>query len=267
MTQAILDEAAAIVRIPATCQTVDKRFSSSDTSSSRATGGKFDKSNPDISHPKQGGYTKEGAHQYERLAEAMPAHCEAALESASWGLGQVLGSNFKSAGFTDVEDMIEKMVESERHQLLGMFNFIASNKIGPFLKNHDWLNFALRYNGPNAEKEGYPLKLENGVRGIRPTSPPDIEVTARAARAYLPRDQSRRHRRGLRQELTQGRAAIPSDRGTSDDCTISPTTVLDAIVRKLGAACSRSFRTRVESSRWPMEVLMAPAARSPRSFR
>ena len=100
----------------------------------------------------------------------------AALESASWGLGQVLGSNFKSAGFTDVEDMVEKMVESERHQLLGMFNFIASKKLGLFLKNHDWLNFALKYNGPNAEKEGYPLKLEKAFEAFVATSPPEIEV-------------------------------------------------------------------------------------------
>ena len=100
----------------------------------------------------------------------------AALESASWGLGQVLGSNFKSAGFTDVEDMVEKMVESERHQLLGMFNFIASNKLGQFLKDHDWLNFALKYNGPNAEKEGYPLKVEKAFDAFVATSPPDIEA-------------------------------------------------------------------------------------------
>ena len=88
----------------------------------------------------------------------------------------MLGSNFKSAGFKDVENMVEKMVESERHQLLGMFNFIASNKLGQFLKDHDWLRFALKYNGPNAEKEGYPLKLENAFDAFVETSPPDIEA-------------------------------------------------------------------------------------------
>ena len=68
------------------------------------------------------------------------------------------------------------MVESERHQLLGMFNFIASKKIGLFLENHDWLNFALKYNGPAAVKLLYSQKLETAFETFVATSPPDIEV-------------------------------------------------------------------------------------------
>ena len=88
----------------------------------------------------------------------------------------MLRSNFKSAGFANVEDMVEKMVESERHQLLGMFNFIASKKLAPFLKNHDWLNFALKYNGPAAVKSSIRKKLETAFETFVATSPPDIEV-------------------------------------------------------------------------------------------
>jgi hypothetical protein len=143
---------------------------------SHATGGQFDETNPGISNPVQGGYGAGGPHQYDRLEEAIALDREAALDSASWGLGQVLGSNFEVAGFQDVEDMVDKMVRSERHQLLAMFNFIEGNNLGRHLKNRNWTRFALGYNGPNAEENGYPHKLERAFEAFSEGSPPDIRV-------------------------------------------------------------------------------------------
>ncbi|MGH2627434.1 MAG: N-acetylmuramidase domain-containing protein [Anaerolineales bacterium] len=142
----------------------------------RATGGRFDATHPDISNRNSGGYGSGGAHQYDRLAEAIELNRTAALASASWGLGQVVGSNFAVAGFADVEDMVAKMVQSERHQLLGMFNFIKGNNLGRHLKNKDWLRFALGYNGRTAEARGYPHKLEAAFETFDEGSPPDIRV-------------------------------------------------------------------------------------------
>src|SRR5262249_16397062 len=121
----------------------------------RATRGRFDAAHPDISRPSAGGYGAGGAHQSDRLAEAIRLNRKAALESASWGLGQVLGSNFEVAGFASAEDMVAKMVQSERQQLLGMFNFIKGNNLARHLQNRDWLRFARGYNGPAAERNGY----------------------------------------------------------------------------------------------------------------
>jgi len=50
---------------------------------SRATSGRFDETHPGISNPVQGGYGAGGAHQYDRLAEAILLDREAALEGAS----------------------------------------------------------------------------------------------------------------------------------------------------------------------------------------
>lgn len=141
----------------------------------RATGGQFD-NHADISNPVAGGYGAAGAHQYDRLEKAMELARKAALESASWGLGQVLGSNFEVAGFSSAEDMVKKMVRSERHQLLGMFNFIDGNNLGVHLKNEKWLKFALGYNGASAEANGYPHKLEAAFKAFKTGSPPDIRV-------------------------------------------------------------------------------------------
>jgi hypothetical protein len=142
----------------------------------RATGGRFDATHPDISNPKSGGFGLGGAHQYSRLEEALTLDRKAALSSTSWGLGQVLGSNFAVAGFDNVEDMVTNMVRSERQQLLAMFNFIEGNNLGISLKNGNWLSFALGYNGQNAEENGYPLKLQSAFESFNNGSPPDIRV-------------------------------------------------------------------------------------------
>ncbi|NJM92326.1 MAG: N-acetylmuramidase family protein [Rhodospirillaceae bacterium] len=60
------------------------------------TNGKFDATHPDISHPKWGEYGKASA-QYDRLGRAMALDRQAALESASWGLPQVMGFNAVSS--------------------------------------------------------------------------------------------------------------------------------------------------------------------------
>src|SRR6266849_8525888 len=52
----------------------------------RLTQGKFDDGN--ISDPTPGGYGPPGAHQYDRLAQAIAGDRTAALLSTSWGLGQ-----------------------------------------------------------------------------------------------------------------------------------------------------------------------------------
>ena len=142
----------------------------------RATGGRFDTTHPDISNPRSGGFGLGGAHQYSRLEEALTLDRKAALSSTSWGLGQVLGSNFEVAGFDNVEDMVTKIVHSERQQLLAMFNFIEGNNLGVHLKNRNWLSFALGYNGQNAEENGYPLKLRSAFEAFNNGSFPDIRV-------------------------------------------------------------------------------------------
>lgn len=191
LTQKALDEAGAVVGIPNSAMWAVIQVESSGAGYesdrrpkilferhkfSQATGRRFDATHPDISNPVGGGFGAGGAHQYDRLAEALLLDRKAALASASWGLGQVLGSNFRVAGFTDVEDMVAKMVQSERHQLLGMFNFIDGNNLGRHLQNKDWRRFALGYNGANAEANGYPAKLQTAFNTFDGGSPPDIRV-------------------------------------------------------------------------------------------
>jgi len=93
----------------------------------RLTNGKFDSS--DISNASPSGYGATGAHQYDRLAAAIEKNRTAALQSASWGLGQIMGKNSAAAGFRNVEDMVTAMSDSEDAQLAAMARFLVAGKL------------------------------------------------------------------------------------------------------------------------------------------
>lgn len=96
---------------------------------------------------------------YPRLALAIKIDANAALRSASWGLGQILGSNHKAAGFATPGDMVEAFCHSEAAQLEAMISFIISEGLDDELRRHDWSAFARGYNGPGYATHGYHTKL------------------------------------------------------------------------------------------------------------
>lgn len=97
---------------------------------------------------------------YARLERAMAINAEAALMSCSWGLGQIMGFNFKAAGYASVRAMVEGMKAGEGEQLAAMCRFIKGNKsMWSALKRNDWAGFALRYNGKGYKANGYDTKL------------------------------------------------------------------------------------------------------------
>ena len=99
------------------------------------------------------------ADSYPRLALAITIDRRAALRSASWGMGQIMGFNAKLAGFVDEVAMIEAFAADEENQLRGMVNFILTEHLDDELRRHDWAGFARGYNGPGAATNHYPEKL------------------------------------------------------------------------------------------------------------
>jgi hypothetical protein len=150
---------------------------------SRLTDGKYDADDPDVSQPSQGGYGPGGAHQYERLAAAMLLDEEAALKSASWGLGQIMGENFAAAGFDQVSDMVTAMVASEDSQLQAMAKFLTAGGMDQLLRSHDWAGFARRYNGPNYAANNYDGLLQHFHQIYSSEQTPNLMI--RAAQVYL----------------------------------------------------------------------------------
>ena len=137
----------------------------------------FNASHPKISGP-AGGYGPPGAHQFERLEEAIACDRRAALESASWGLGQVMGFNAALAGFRDVEDMVAQMIRGENEQILAMAFFMRARKLHTSLQRRDWSAFAHGYNGSNYTKNSYHTKLAAAHSSLSSKGLPDLNLRA-----------------------------------------------------------------------------------------
>ncbi len=124
------------------------------------TDGRYDYSHPSISSPvwNRRLYIG-GVGEWDRLYKALRLDRAAALKSASWGLGQIMGFNHISADYTNVEAFIKDMHQSEGKQLAAMFSFIRTEGLGPFLARRDWAGFALRYNGEGYRINEYDRRL------------------------------------------------------------------------------------------------------------
>jgi len=105
---------------------------------------------------KPGEYPKDS---YPRLIAAMRINEEAALQSASWGLGQVMGFNHAKAGYGSAKAMVEAFLDDEEKHLQAMIRFIVNAGLDDELRRHDWRGFAKGYNGKGFEKNGYDKKL------------------------------------------------------------------------------------------------------------
>lgn len=126
------------------------------------TNGKHNKTHPHISSEKWNRLLyKGGAKEYERLEEAKKLDMEAAYKAASWGKFQIMGFNFKAAGFNSVFEFVEAMWKDEGEHLKAFCNFIKANKsMHAALKRLDWVTFARLYNGPGYAQNNYDYKLK-----------------------------------------------------------------------------------------------------------
>lgn len=147
------------------------------------TKGKYRVTHPDLSIPHAGGYGKGGAAQYDRLARACTLDRSAALWSTSWGLGQIMGFNFKAAGFASPEDLVDQMCASEDAQLAGMVNFLLTNGLHKPLQTGNWTSFARGYNGERYYINKYDDRLRGAYNKYATGPLPDLSV--RAAQLWL----------------------------------------------------------------------------------
>jgi hypothetical protein len=146
----------------------------------RLTHGIYD--DGEISAAQPGGYGQLGGAQYDRLQRAMQLDHDAALQSASWGMGQILGRNYRAAGYLTVADMVTAMTGSEDAQLAAVEAFLVSQHLDVPLAQQQWAKFAAKYNGPAYKKNHYDVRLRAEYEKAS-VSPP--KVTVRAVQLYL----------------------------------------------------------------------------------
>jgi hypothetical protein len=183
---------------------------------SRHTGGRYDRTHPDLSTPKWVRNYKGGEAEYPRLHRAIALDRRAALESTSWGLFQILGVNYKLAGFADVEAFVARQCESEGAHLGAFVAFVRAVDLADELRGRRWQAFARGYNGPGFRQNRYDEKLaEAYLRHSRDTGawPSDSEIQQALCRAgYAVKVDGMvgaRTKRALRQ--FQRRHGLPAD--------------------------------------------------------
>ncbi|ACO79898.1 PG-binding-1 domain-containing protein [Azotobacter vinelandii CA] len=114
---------------------------------------------PGIVNATPGGYAG-GAAEHQRLAQARQIHDSAGLESASWGLFQIMGYHWQRIGYASVQEFAHCMAENEAQQLGAFVRFIeADQALHKALKARKWAEFARRYNGAAYARNLYDVKL------------------------------------------------------------------------------------------------------------
>lgn len=149
----------------------------------KRTGGRFSAQHPGISSPAGKGYLGNAA-EYDRLAQAIKLDHDAALESASWGLGQVMGFNAKKLGYRSAEAMVDEFRKGENEQLEGACRFISGNDaLRTAFSDKRWERVAFFYNGRAHAENGYAKKLDHYFTLYRIKGCPSVRT--RVAQAWL----------------------------------------------------------------------------------
>lgn len=108
------------------------------------------------------GIVRNPASQAERwrlLARAADIDAEAAWESTSWGLGQVMGAHWSWLGYATVDALVAEARASSAGQLRLMARYILKAGLSKPLALHDWPAVARGYNGPGYRTNRYDTRL------------------------------------------------------------------------------------------------------------
>lgn len=104
------------------------------------------------------------------LKPGMALDRDAALESCSWGLLQVMGANFAMLGFDSVRTMVSTARSGIDGQIDIGFRYIVKAGLRDAMNRHDWASLAHGYNGPNYKKYKYDEQLAEAYAKYRPIS-------------------------------------------------------------------------------------------------
>lgn len=102
--------------------------------------------------------------RWEFLNNCIKLDRDAALQSTSWGVGQVMGSHWRWLGYASVDAMIFDVRKGIAGQCELMVRFIKKAKLVRFMEDQDWAGFARSYNGPGYKKNKYDLKMARAYK-------------------------------------------------------------------------------------------------------
>lgn len=125
---------------------------------------------------------------YPRLAKALAIDERAALRSASWGAGQIMGQHHAMLGYVTPREMVAAFAADEEAHVRGMVTFIRKSGLADEARRGDWAGFARGYNGPGYKKNGYDRKLAKAFARYQaePDTPLPETLQAKPAPAGAP---------------------------------------------------------------------------------
>ena len=119
---------------------------------------------PEIINVVPGDY-KGGSAEHDRLYLAQQIDFDSAVESASWGLFQIMGFHWQVLGYESAKAFARAMNQSEGQQLDAFVRFIKADAgLHRALRSKNWADFAARYNGPAYSKNKYDVKLAEAYK-------------------------------------------------------------------------------------------------------
>ena len=134
---------------------------------SRLTNHGYDKTHPKVSsrtwnrslYATGKDWKERGIKEHQRLELAASLDRDAALQSCSWGLFQIMGFHYKDLGYGSIQAFVNAMYRSEGDQLDAFVRFIKFKKLDRHLRNKSWASFAHGYNGAGYKANKYDEKL------------------------------------------------------------------------------------------------------------
>lgn len=99
------------------------------------------------------------AARWTMLDKAMAIDRAAALQSVSWGIGQVMGSHWKALGYGSVEELVAEARSGVAGQVRLMLRFLETNGLTGTIRRHEWASFARAYNGPRYKVHRYDSRI------------------------------------------------------------------------------------------------------------
>lgn len=133
----------------------------------RLAGGKRNRARAEgLAAPKAGAVANPPtqAARWAMLDRATAIDRRAALESVSWGIGQVMGAHWDWLGYASVDALVGEARSGAAGQARLMARFIDRAGLRPALRTHDWAAFARGYNGPGYKANGYHVKMAEAYR-------------------------------------------------------------------------------------------------------
>jgi hypothetical protein len=135
----------------------------------RKTKKRFDKTHPHLSEAYKVGRTFHDGSQGNEWSmvynATMLRGCEEeAAASASWGMFQIMGGNFKAAGYSSALEFACDTFYGSSVHLAAFVSFCSSLGLAKYLQNKDWAGFAKRYNGPDYATHHYDQHIASAYK-------------------------------------------------------------------------------------------------------